>query len=197
MTQNTRHEGDRGSWDKINSTYWWKINLKPTEARPYLKGFSKKYGQNEAKDKEYLLCRIAIMLDEHGYPDRVTREKGIEIHKREGNRCRDNDPIILQLFPDTFELGEEILTNREIYRHVKEMYERRKNPKHNTQNYFGPAPKTVNPGLDKEVEIAVNATYKNIDDVYEAVRLLEDKGVARGQYVDAFKKILDKNPRLK
>lgn len=190
MTNSTQ---TMGQWDEIDSTYWWKGFYLPSQKRLFFKGYSKKYGHNEAYDKEYLLIKKALMLDQHNYLDKTSK---IEIHKRIGHECKADDPIILTLFPESFLLGDEILTNRNIYHHLKALYDRRKGKK-DPAKYYGPKPETINPSLDKEVTAAIERPYHNLDQVYETIQALERKGVPNGQFSDAFRKILERNPKLK
>jgi len=78
---------ERIGWDKIDCTYWWvfypdfshKKWFKPIEEG---KGYSKKHGNNEAKDKNLLLISKIIMLCTNEYIQSCRR---VEIYKRPMN----------------------------------------------------------------------------------------------------------------
>lgn len=180
-----------GQWDDVNSTYWWRMET-PAQDRPFFKGYSKKYGHNEALDKEYLLLKKVSMLEENGWLDKSEK---IEIHKREEERCKAKDGIILTLFPDNFILGDELITNKNVYYHLKSMYERRAGKEN--KNYYGPRPEKINKPADDRVNIAIGKQYTNLDQVYKEIHRLSDDGIAQGQLADAFRKIIEKNPKLK
>ena len=95
-------------WDKIHSTYYWKINLKPEyqyNGVTQLTGYSKKCNQNEAMDKTQMLKTKILMFHKTSYLKRIN---SIEIWRREGSYIdTKNDPKILILFPTSYNILED------------------------------------------------------------------------------------------
>lgn len=183
---------DTGHWDQIYATYWWRGDYLPGQKKTFFKGYSKKYGHNEAKDKEYLLISRVLMLQQHGYIDKCSK---IEIHKRAGACCMANDPIVLTLFQDSFLMGEEIILNKSLYNSLKSIYETRSGS--GSPTYVIPPPKVKNIDLDKEVKICETKQYLSLEAVIDELHHLQAKGVAEGQIRDLYTKILQRNPKLK
>lgn len=188
----TNSQETQGHWDEIHSTYWWKGYYLPGEKKLFFKGYAKKYGHNEAKDKEYLLIKKVLMLQQHGYIEKTSK---IEIHKRIGACCMANDPIILTLHRDSFIMGDEILTNKTIYKDLKAIYENRSGAAQPA--YVISKPKEINISTDIQVKAAIDKKYFKIDDVYTEIHRLQSIGVAHGHLTDCFNKIIQKNPTLK
>lgn len=182
----------QGHWDEIYSTYWWRGEYLPGQKRQVFKGYSKKWGHNEAKDKEYLLIKKVLMLQQHGYIDSSAQ---IEIHRREGACCMKTDPVILTLYPATYMLGPELITNRTICQSLKDIYDQRNGARE--PKYFTPKPKEVNVSTDVQVTTAANKHYKNLDEAISEIHRLQGIGVAEGQLQDTYLKILKKNKHLK
>lgn len=193
MTTQTQVQArDTGSWDQVYSSYWWKGTYLPGQKREFFKGYSKKYGHNEAKDKDYLLISRVMMLQQHAYIDKCSK---IEIHKRIGPICSAQDPIILTLTPETFIMGEIILLNKNLYAQLKNIYEARGGAEGNP--YIINRPKVKNISVDKEVQISITKKYISLESVMTEIYRLEAIGIAPGQLQDAYRKIIEKNPRLK
>jgi hypothetical protein len=189
---NQVHAKDTGHWDQIYATYWWRGEYLPGQKKTFFKGYSKKYGHNEAKDKDYLLISRVLMLQQHGYIDKCSK---IEIHKRAAACCMATDPVVLTLSRDNFLMGDEILTNRSIYESLKSIYESRTAT--GSPTYVIPKPKVMNIDQDREVKISETRQYITLNAVYEEIMRLEGIGVPKGQLNDVFRKILERNPRLK
>lgn len=183
---------DTGQWDQVYSTYWWRGEYNPDQKKTFFKGYSKKYGHNEARDKDYLLISRVMMLLKNGYFDKCTQ---IEIHQRVGPCCMADDPVILTLFPNTFAMAPEIITKREIYLQLKSIYEVRSNKL--TGKYPLQRPKQVNESMDGQVKAATTKRYSTLDDVMTEMHRLSAAGAAEGQVSDAYRKIIDRNPKLK
>lgn len=96
-----------GNWDVFHSTYYWTINLDPLHPAnkvDKLNGYSKKVGEHEATDKDYLLKRKIVNLFLNGYR---TRAKSIEFYKStEFLIDKKRDPKILILYPESYEIPE-------------------------------------------------------------------------------------------
>ena len=119
-----------GKWDNFYSTYFWNINLDPSNPinnTPVLTGYSKKVGENEAADKIQLLKRKIVNLYLNGYFKRI---RSIDFYQRTATHIdKKRDPKILVIMPTTYEIPE---LNREvIFKHfgnfLIEFYDRIKN----------------------------------------------------------------------
>lgn len=90
----------RGTWDTIYSTYFWKIHLdkdNPNNLAESLSGYSKKIGENEAQDKEYLLKKKIVNLYTNGY---FTKATHIQFFCKVGPLIdKSRDPKIITLYP--------------------------------------------------------------------------------------------------
>ena len=92
--------------DKINSTWWWEIELDPTHKRNYnpnvthLYGYSKFQGHDEAQDKDQMLMRKIVMLATNGY---LNRSRQITVYRRGTNLInKQADPIVCVLYAGDF-----------------------------------------------------------------------------------------------
>jgi len=105
----TKTREKKGSWDVFESTYYWIIYFditNPANTAESITGYSKKIGQREAIDKDYLLKKKIVNLQKNGYliPQRVNR---IEIFIRIGAFIdKRTDPKILTLYPTHYVIPE-------------------------------------------------------------------------------------------
>jgi hypothetical protein len=92
-------------YDKMQSTYYWKILLNQNNNDnhvEHLTGYSKKRGQDEAQDLVYLLQSKIIMFQQNNYLNK-NRVDRIEIFKRETEIInKKTDPCLIILFDKTF-----------------------------------------------------------------------------------------------
>lgn len=99
-------------WDKFESTFYWKLHMdakNPINRTALMMGYSKKEFQREAQDKQQMLKSKILNLFQHGYFNRFLKW---EISQRVGTYIDlRRDPIILILFPGSFEMPE---PNREV-----------------------------------------------------------------------------------
>lgn len=109
--ENTQTKKTNPPADKLNSTYWWEINLDHRHPRNYnykvetLSGYSKFQGHDEAKDKVEMLQRKILMLATNGY---FERSKYILIYKRAGTFInKSSDKLLLTLLPKDYILPTE------------------------------------------------------------------------------------------
>lgn len=115
-------------WDKINSTWWWEIELDHSHARNYnrnvqmITGYSKAQGHDEAKDKIQMLMRKILMLATNGYFERC---KYIIIYKRAGQLVdKKRDKIMFTLFSKDYKLpAENIGQTPELVTFLTKLYD--------------------------------------------------------------------------
>lgn len=128
----TNYKQRRGDWDKIYSSYYWKINLDPkvpTNRVPDITGYSKKIDEQEAQDKDYLLRKKIINLYTNGY---FTKATHIEFYQRTGIVINKNsDPKILVIYPTHYAIPDLnfALINKKHGRFLTEFYDRLKTGK--------------------------------------------------------------------
>jgi hypothetical protein len=176
-----------GEWDKIYSTYWWKGTYLPGQKSEFFKGYSKKYGHNEAADKDYLLIAKVMMLNQHGYLDKCSV---IEFHERMGSYCRDTDPVVITLYPDRPVISPEGITKANIYKSLTALYEERKGLGLN--KFIHSKPNVINASTDEQVKLSVTKSYVSYDHLVGEMTRLKSIGVADGVIQDAYRKIMDK-----
>jgi hypothetical protein len=86
--------------DKINSTYWWVINMNPDQKVEVITGYSKFEGFNEARNADDTLASKIEMLYKRGY---FHRSRRITIYKRLGAMCNiETDQTLLEISPDNW-----------------------------------------------------------------------------------------------
>lgn len=120
--------------DKLYATYWWLIQLNPQHAMNQpgifeMTGYSKFQGQDEAKDKEYLLMSKILMLISRGYHE---RSKKIELFYRDGIVINKTAaPLIVTLYPNDFAYSTEFLKPKyhEWHKFTSNLYEALKSGK--------------------------------------------------------------------
>lgn len=104
---------NNANWDKMYSSFYWNIHLNPAHEKnmPHVKmltGYSKKIGQDEAKDKKDLLIRkIYTLASSNGYLDRALRMEFY--HKKNQIIDKSTDSLVVTLFPNTFRFAEQYL----------------------------------------------------------------------------------------
>lgn len=92
-----------GKWDKIYSTYRHKIFYNDGNS---VDGYSKGENVDEPKDKTKLLMNIISRLLNNGYL--VTPQRNcfkIEFYKRDFTQLKQNEEIVLTLYPESSQLG--------------------------------------------------------------------------------------------
>ena len=100
----TEKEKKQIQWDKLFSTFYWKIYLTESNEAEIFNGYSKVLNQAEAQDKDYLLTSKIVMIHKYGYlnPSRV---KKIEFFFRSGDMINQrNDLLLLELMPDRYNI---------------------------------------------------------------------------------------------
>lgn len=131
-------------WDKINSTWWWEIQLDHSHVRNYntrvqmITGYSKAQGHDEAKDKMQMLMRKILMLATNGY---FQRSKYIIIYKRAGQLVdKQRDQIMVTLLPKDYKLPpENIGQTPELVSFLTKLYDHIRDGK--DVNYLLPKPR--------------------------------------------------------
>ena len=113
--------------DKINCTYWWKINLDQQHPQnnpnvKFMLGYSKFQNQAENVDKITCLCRKIEMLTKHGY---LKRSRNIVIYEKITplpDAQRDRAIIILRA--NDYEINPELIgiINKDILIFLKKLY---------------------------------------------------------------------------
>jgi hypothetical protein len=185
-----------GEWDQIHSTYWWKGIFLPgnTSKTGFFKGYSKKYGHNEAADKDYLLVKKVMMLNEHGYIDKCSE---IKIHERVTPYCKADNPVVVTLYPDRYEIAAEGITKANIYQSLKAIYEERAGAGKN--QYMHVKPSVINASTDAQVKAAETKSYASLDHLMSELHRLKSIGVPDGLIQATYKKIMDvpRNQRLR
>jgi len=114
--------------DKINCTYWWRINLNNTHPRNqgnnnFLIGYSKFQNQAEALDKTQCLCSKIEMFAKHGYIERCT---SIEIYKKLNPMpSEQDDQLILILYPSEYKIAPNLVgkTSNDFNTFINKYYE--------------------------------------------------------------------------
>lgn len=119
-------------WDKQNSTFYWRMYI--NVAHRYsptietMDGYSKKVGQDEAKDKHQLLnTKINTIFGVHGWLKKCDK---IEIfHKRGTFIDKHRDPLIVILMPTTYQLQSEYINSKytQLHQFLTRFYEIEKN----------------------------------------------------------------------
>lgn len=105
-TETGKQPAIKKTWDKVNSTYWWKIFLKPehdlrnNREQPLI-GYSQSEGWAEATNKFQLLKnKIVNPMLKHSYITEKTQR--IEIYRTLGRTISSQkDLLIVTLFPNT------------------------------------------------------------------------------------------------
>lgn len=113
------------NWDRLNSTFYWKIYLDKTHSKnspnvESLTGYTKGEKQRESQDAVHMLKSKIFNLNKNGYFDRMER---IEIYQNEENIK------ILVLRPDGYDINpnhlQAIFKNYGTF--LEDFYNRRKN----------------------------------------------------------------------
>jgi len=107
-------------WDKQNSTFYWRMYI--NQAHRYsptietMDGYSKKVGQDEAKDKHQLLnTKINTIFGVHGWLKKCDK---IEIFHRRGTFIdKHHDPLVVILMPHTYQLQSEYISSKYVQLH--------------------------------------------------------------------------------
>lgn len=102
-------------WDKLNSTFYW--NMYVNIAHRYspgvqiITGYSKKIGQDEAKDKHQLLNRkIQTVFGVNGWLKKCDK---IEIyHKRGAIINKADDALVVILYPRTYQIQSQYIAQK-------------------------------------------------------------------------------------
>lgn len=106
--------------DKINATYWWKINLDNSHPRnnPNIKailGYSKFQNQSEAVNKIQCFCSKVEMLVKHGY---LERSNSIVIYEKVGALPSvQHDRALIVLYKNDYKFNPELIGN--IHQDIK------------------------------------------------------------------------------
>ena len=118
-----------GKWDKLYSTFHWTFEMDPMNnlnnpSVGIICGYSKKEGQDEAIDKQYLLMRkIHTLAGVQGYLKRTRR---MEFYaKKEKIIDKTIDPVVVTLFPQTFHFSEQFLKAKyePLHRFLGDLYD--------------------------------------------------------------------------
>lgn len=87
--------------DKINSSYWWEMEMHDDQRVKFMTGYSKFEGFNEARNTDDVLAGRVEMLYKNGY---MLNTRCITIYKRIGAICnRELDQVVLIITPTNWE----------------------------------------------------------------------------------------------
>lgn len=70
--------------DKVNSTFWWQMQMNPDQRVRTMTGYSKMEGYREAKSKSQTLATKVMMFYKNGYFHRTSL---ITVYERKGLIC--------------------------------------------------------------------------------------------------------------
>lgn len=104
LNQQNRFTKNFNQWDKTYSTYRHKIYFNDGN---FIDGYSKGLNVDEPFDKTKLLINVISRLLNSGYlmhPSKNTYK--IEFYKRDLSKLKQNEELILTLYPESYKLGD-------------------------------------------------------------------------------------------
>lgn len=175
-TSRNRFEVNKGKWDRIASTFWWKIYL---ENGKIFTGYSKGLNVREKANKNHLFITFVNRIWSKSY---VQKSYKMEIFK--------NDPIfeehelVCVLTKDNFDLQPYFFGNKEIEEFLKKTYQGIKT---------GQMPDlTVKVPKGQPIKLDYTIQFKNDEDLRAyCIKKIND-GFTKGEVQNYFYKMLEK-----
>lgn len=196
----------RKTWDKVNSTYWWKMYLLPQfdqrrNASPDnpMVGYSQSEGWAECQDKHQLLKNKII--NPHIKCDWINKCSRIEIYKRTSFYISTaTDQLIVQLESKDFVVYTQAYGKQsgDLIYWLKQLYNEILQGTHK-EYILSPAPKKVNysVSLDDKLNPDKYNSLRSNSDLQVLCTKLKAEGFAESQVLHFYRKMTEKIERSK
>lgn len=187
------------TWDKLNSTYWWKMYLLPqfdtrknaSQNSPMV-GYSQSEGWAEAQDKHQLLKNKII--NPHVKCNWINKCSRIEIFERKTFIINSHlDHLVVELYPNDFVVYNQAYGNKssDLIFWLKQLYNEILAGTHK-EYILSPAPPKVNYKVSNDNKIdTTKHTFRTNGDLQVYCTKLKAQGINDNQIMNFYRKSVE------